>query len=289
MIRIQAVGGLGNQLFIWNLAHFLEDLYNCKVYIYNYNPSDSKTKSEIQCLDDFCGHRIYVVASNKLNRFLVVIDKLANRSVLLQKLINRVFRIMHSKVPSEVFDLGTRKPRIVRGYFQDPKFVESNSHLYIEELLEYTRNIANSSEIFAQIKNNSQVFHVRRGDFITNWEKVGLLTTDYFKSLINPKKKSIVFTDANFNDLEVVKSFKDAQIIGSTIADTWTAFSLMSFSQNLILSNSTFSWWAGYLAVHRGGIVKAPTPWTRTSIYGANYLEYSGFLKSPAKFLGDTL
>ena len=137
--------------------------------------------------------------------------------------------------------------------------------------------------------NDSQVFHVRRGDFITNWEKVGLLTTDYFKSLVDPTKKRIVFTDADINDLEVVKSFKDALIIGSAIADTWTAFSLMSFSQNLILSNSTFSWWAGYLAVHRGGIVKAPSPWTRTSIYGMNYLEYSGFSKSPAKFLGETL
>ena len=289
MIRIQAAGGLGNQLFIWNLAHYLENLYNCKVYIYNYNQSDSKTKSEIQRLHNFCGHRIYVVESNKLNRLLVVIDRLGNRSVLLQKLLNVFFRIMHSKVPSEIFDLGAWKPKIVRGYFQDPKFVESNSHLYIEELLKFTRKIANSSEIFALIKNDSQVFHVRRGDFITNWEKVGLLKIDYFKSLVNPTKKSIVFTDAYINDLEVGDSFKDALIIGTTIADTWTAFSLMSFSQNLILSNSTFSWWAGYLAVHRGGIVKAPTPWTRTSIYGTNYLEYSGFSKSQAKFFGETL
>jgi hypothetical protein len=61
----------------------------------------------------------------------------------------------------------------------------------------------------------------------------------------------------------------------------------MSFAKSLVTSNSTFSWWAGFLATTRGGEVVAPSPWTRTPVYGNNYLNFDRFTYKPSLFVGD--
>ena len=284
MIRVQAVGGLGNQLFIWNLAHHLEELFKCEVKIYYPLGTGSDTKCELLPLAEICNHKISIVESAKFNRFLIMLDKFTNRNRAISRSILGLLNIRQTDIPSDTIIFKSKKPKIVRGYFQSTKFVEDNVHLYIEELLAVTTSKATSSPMFNEILTSPQVLHIRRGDFKVNWEKVGLLTTMYFQKIINPKFKALIFTDANSKDSEFAEIFKNTQIIGSDIADTWTSFSLLSFSNQLVLSNSTFSWWAGIIVLRRGGEVIAPMPWTRTSIYGDNYLEHSDFIKKSSDF-----
>jgi len=284
LIRVQAVGGLGNQLFIWNLAHHLEELFKCDVKIYYPLGTGSDPKCELLPLAEICSHKISIVENAKFNRFLTMLDKFTNRNRAISRSILGLLNIRQTDIPSETIIFESKKPKIVRGYFQSTKFVEDNLHLYIEELLAVTTNKASSSPIFNQIITCPQVLHIRRGDFMVNWERVGLLTTEYFQEIINPKFKTFIFTDATSKDSDLADIFKNTQIIGSDMADTWTSFSLLSFSKQLVLSNSTFSWWAGIIVLRRGGEVIAPTPWTRTSIYGDNYLEHSDFIKKPSDF-----
>jgi hypothetical protein len=285
LIRVQAVGGLGNQLFIWNLAHHLEELFKCDVKIYYPLGTGSDTKLELLPLAEICNHKISIVESFMFNRFLRILDKFTNRNRAISRSILGLLNIRQTDIPSDTIIFKSKKPKIVRGYFQSTKFVEDNLHLYIEELLAVTTSKASSSPIFNQILSCPQVLHIRRGDFTVNWERVGLLTTKYFQKIINPKFKTLIFTDANSKDSEFENIFKNSQVIGGDLADAWTSFSLLSFSKQLLLSNSTFSWWAGIIVLRRGGEVIAPTPWTRTAIYGDNYLEHSDFIKKPSDFL----
>jgi len=286
MIRIQAVGGLGNQLFIWNLAHHLEAKFNCRIVIH-FPASKSDRKCEIQVLTGFCEHRIDIVESETFDRFISLVDRLRAKSSVLSNLINHGFRIYQTKLPAETFDLVGGKPRIIRGYFQSPALVYTNIHLYFKELNSLTTQLRQESPLNQEISNKASIFHIRRGDFLNNKEKVGLLTYEYFKNQIRPDETTVIFTDASEGDSEISTCFEGIAIYGEEIADTWTSFAFMSFARKLVTSNSTFSWWAGFLAQARGGEVVAPSPWTRTPVYGPNYLNFDGFTYTPALFYGD--
>lgn len=286
MIRIQAIGGLGNQLFIWNLAHYLEDKFNCRIAIH-FPETKSDRKCEIKALRSFCEHRIEIVESDSFNRYIHLLDRVRTKNSALSNLINNIFRIYQTNLPSETCEILGKKPRIVRGYFQSPDFVSRNFHLYFRELNDLTNYLRQESQLNREISNDASIFHIRRGDFLKNAEKVGLLTLEYFKEQIKPGVTTVIFTDAHKSDLEISTYFEDAKVFGEEIADTWTSFTFMSFAKNLVTSNSTFSWWAGFLAQARGGEVVAPSPWTRTPIYGPRYLSFEGFTHRPAHFYED--
>jgi hypothetical protein len=286
MIRIQAAGGLGNQLFIWNLAHHLEDKFKCRIVIH-FPASKSDRKCEIQALRMFCEHRIEVVESDTFNRFVSLVDRLRVKNSVLAKIIDSSLRIYQTKLPAETFELVGKKPRIVRGYFQSPDLVSKNIHLYFTELNNLTTHLRQESPLNQEISDSASIFHIRRGDFLSNKEKVGLLKYEYFENQIRPDEKTVIFTDASEGDSEISTYFEGVEIYGDEIADTWTSFAFMSFARKLVTSNSTFSWWAGFLAQARGGEVVAPSPWTRTTIYGPNYLSFEGFTYTPALFYED--
>ena len=198
-----------------------------------------------------------------------------------------MFRIYKTNLPSESFNSDLKKPKIVRGYFQSPELVNECLYMYFDELHEFTTDLLNALTFKNVINDDSTVLHIRRGDFLSNAEKVGLLTLEYFNQQIEGAVRPIIFTDADENDLEISKFFKSSLIFEAKSVDTWTTFALMTFAKKLVISNSTFSWWAGILAANRGAEVVAPSPWTKTPIYGQSYLNYAGFIYKPSLFVGD--
>ncbi len=286
MIRVQAIGGLGNQLFIWNLAHHLEDKYNSRIVIH-FPATISDRKCEIRKLETYCQHRIKIVENDSFNRFLSLLDRIQLFIPAISKFVNNLFGIYKTELPSETFENHSKRPKVVRGYFQSPDFVSRNSHLYLHELNDLTSSLRDESELIEKLTSEPVILHIRRGDFLINAETVGLLRLEYFASNIGSNARPVIFTDADQSDLEISTYFEDARIFGEDIVDTWISFTSMSFAKNLVMSNSTFSWWAGFLARARGGEVIAPCPWTKTPIYGMNYLHWDGFTHKPALFLGD--
>jgi len=286
MIRIQSSGGLGNQLFIWNLAHYLENKYKCQIVIY-FPRAGTDRNCEIRVLRDFCKHRIEVRENDYFNNFLSLIDRLQSKSDILYKIVRVVFGIHKTDLPSESFSSDLKKPKIVRGYFQSPELVTECLYMYFDELHKFTTDLLNASTFKNVINDDSIVLHIRRGDFLSNAEKVGLLTLEYFNQQIESALRPIIFTDADENDLEISEFFKGSRIFGAKSVDTWTTFALMTSAKKLVTSNSTFSWWAGFLAANRGAVVVAPSPWTKTPIYGQNYLNYAGFVYKSSLFVGD--
>ncbi len=279
-----ANGGLGNQLFIWNLAHNLENKYECKVDII-FPKSGSDRVCEIFRLVDLCNHRIEVRQSNSLNYAFAFFDRIIRKSPRIGKIISEIFSIAQTKLPSEELSYSSKPPRFVKGYFQSPALVEETLELYREELLFATKISVKNSEYSNLEMIKMKMLHIRRGDFIVNKATVGLLSIEYFSKMIKEGENVIIFTDAKKDDPEVVDSFPNSLIFGSDSMDAWTSFSLLSHAGHLIASNSTFSWWAGIICIMRGGTVVAPNPWTKTNVYGENYLETKGFSTYPARFV----
>lgn len=119
-----------------------------------------------------------------------------------------------------------------------------------------------------QIKENISVsLHIRRTDYNRDVNNVCLNDTFYAQALKRMQEelgefKLFIFTD----DKEFVK--QNFQLYDYIIVEGTSDledFTLMQQCKHHIIANSTFSWWAAYLAENKGGIVYAPLAdiWTR--------------------------
>ena len=108
------------------------------------------------------------------------------------------------------------------------------------------------------------VVHVRRGDYTALLSIHGFLTDDYYARAVAlalslvPDGHLVIFSD----DLEYCRGmtcFTENPHTFVEESDTSLALGRMSQGRNFILSNSSFSWWAAWLA--SGSIVVVPDRW----------------------------
>jgi hypothetical protein len=102
--------------------------------------------------------------------------------------------------------------------------------------------------------------HVRRGDYVGNPFYVDLYAhTDYYEKAMEqfPGAEFLVFSD----DIAFCKSqvlFKDCEF--SEYNDELTDFNLMAGCKGHIIANSSYSWWAAYVAPFTKKVI-APKHW----------------------------
>jgi hypothetical protein len=111
------------------------------------------------------------------------------------------------------------------------------------------------------------VIHVRRGDYVGNLG-AGLLSSEYYNyaiRILNGSQRNIwVFSD----DIQVAKgefskySTSNWRWIGSSeLSSPSQNLYLMSLAKDIVIANSTFSWW-GAMLNHKKNVV-APEKWSR--------------------------
>lgn len=155
----------------------------------------------------------------------------------------------------------------LNGYFQSEKYFY-NHREFIKKIFtlkdEYEVELKNK---WKNVLKNSVSIHVRRTDYIKNESIGGIIVCpklDYFENSLKyiEKYKKIenilVFSDdikwckENFNDSRII--FIENQ---TEIFDMF----LMSFCENNITQNSTFSWWGSWLNNNTNKIVTIPKLW----------------------------
>ncbi len=158
-----------------------------------------------------------------------------------------------------------RKFIYLDGYFQDIRFVEP----VIRNLYDHIkiRNIDFGVELrMRELLDRHQVaLHLRLGDYLS-LENFHIISKSYIKECLSEienrgsVKSVIVFTDSPEKAFQFLPLVDGVEFVIVSIND-FTApqtMILMSRFKNLILSNSTFSWWAGALASANGNFVFAP-------------------------------
>lgn len=171
------------------------------------------------------------------------------------------------------------------GFLRKFKF-EGDSNSYAEINWGYWLNQSYSNEIKndllndlslkdlpEELKDSFQKFesqrilgiHIRRGDYVTNSganKTHGLLGLDYYLKAINLVEEKVGFEDVYFftdDPKWVSENFKDAKIFQQNIDPVFDLV-LMSKASALIISNSTFSWWAAWLN-QKSECTVAPKKW----------------------------
>jgi len=151
----------------------------------------------------------------------------------------------------------TFKPNVkLRGHFQSYKYFDHNRD-YIRELFAPTFDVRNHIAKTYGNPSNVTAIQVRRGDYVKFPNHHPLLPAEYPAKAVNliGSEEVWVFSDdipwcqENLNFKCPVQYVKDEDYI---------EMYLMGLCENIVISNSSFGWWAAYLGNAK---VFAPYPW----------------------------
>lgn len=170
--------------------------------------------------------------------------------------------------------------KFVSGHFQDRRYFDSIRPILKEEFQVKTPASAENQAMLQRLQScNSVCLHVRRGDYLNpHWARLNICTEEYYQNAVTEILRSVenpsffVFSNTH-EDLEWIKE-------NYRIIDPWTGepvpmeyvdlsnpdyeeFRLMRACKHFIIPNSTFSWWAAYLADEQS-VVCAPNRWDLT-------------------------
>lgn len=164
------------------------------------------------------------------------------------------------------------------GFFQSEyNFKQVRNHVK-SELMVKTIPSEQNVQIINEIRScNSICLHIRRGDYLNaRWKNLQVCDYEYYNKAVNLILKTVespifyVFSNTH-DDIEWIKHnyvFENHQI-GKNIELRYVDMSnpdyeelrLMYNCKHLIISNSTFSWWAAYLCQNPNKQVIAPGRW----------------------------
>ncbi|UJL31492.1 alpha-1,2-fucosyltransferase [Mycolicibacterium vanbaalenii] len=161
-----------------------------------------------------------------------------------------------------------------RGYFQDPRVFTSERSRIRDQLRQHLEQRVDSDA--AQVTADYAAVHVRRGDYVAvarNAQRLGICSPDYFTAAVNDLTQSlpvkVVSDDPEWcrttlkprlgRDVEIVNS-------GSDLADLL----ILMRSSEIVLSNSTFSWWGAFCSEAR--LIVAPSKWFDAEDAGGHHL-----------------
>lgn len=121
-----------------------------------------------------------------------------------------------------------------------------------------------ASEIRARLSRktppiNGVAVHIRRTDFADS--PMVLLGRDYYEKALAkmPSGDVTVFSD----DPALARDFGLGYVVDEP--DPWVTFLMMASCEHHVIANSSFSWWAAWLAEKPGQRVVAPSKWLRAN------------------------
>lgn len=162
-----------------------------------------------------------------------------------------------------------------QGYFQSPKYFEIIKNQLIGIFNVPKEHLLYPFRKLLVQKEDTIAIHVRRGDYISelgNYNKHGVLPIEYFTEAIQVVKKRkknikniVFFSDeiswvkTNFNSLNL--SYNVVYIDQLGVYPPNYELILLSRFCNIVISNSTFSWWSAWLSKDLNKIIVYPKIW----------------------------
>ena len=253
-VSVNIMGGLGNQMFQLATAYAYARKHNGNLkVIRNKRESDGRPLYWNSFLSRF-------------NKYLV--DSLPDNLVQ-----------WHESGATEYCSIPDLNSNgiFLNGYLQSPKYF--NNTLIEQEIKELFASkcsvICNINEKYLQLLNNRDrviVVHARRTDYCRNQDIInfhGPLTSEYYKEAIKRMCQSVknpLFLlssdDSNFwiDLLESIPEFDSGNIYILNNENEINTLTLLRQFNYFIIANSTFSWWAAWLANDVKRVI-APSKW----------------------------
>ena len=291
---VNIIGGLGNQMFQYAFALALQE----------------KHKDQVVKIDTSHFNYIFIKkykSANLHNGF--EIEKVFPKATLQHATPWDLIKVTWY-MPNYVLSRVVRKIFLARKneYIQNPvdifafneEVLNAKGNGYYEgvwQAVEYLKDIKGElQEIFShpqpneynnglieEISNTNSVgIHVRRGDYLYAPDFNGICDLEYYKKAIEvilSNEKEYCFYIFS-NDIDWCKQEIEPLLNGNKVVyvtenrgkdSCWDMF-LMTYCKNLIIANSSFSWWGAFLNKNVDKVV-APYPWVNRDGKIENYCE----------------
>jgi hypothetical protein len=276
MIIVVISGGLGNQLFQLSFAYNLQVRLKQKIYLdLSFYEQQNKFYSRIYRKITGCNYRNYAFENTEIFQQASKADVINtlypnNRfKRLFFYFIEKIFgmwygtTIFKSKqiyIESEKeneFDF--RKYSYFKGYWQNSNYYDLNILNHNNFVRALINNNLEKVDVFNDqiTPNNTCLIHIRKTDQMTTFSKsiYRQIDVDFIElSVLKMKKENpsinriiICSDDINWCKNKVVNLNNINCIDFVENSGLWYDFSLMLTVKYLIISNSTFSWWAAFL------------------------------------------
>lgn len=273
-ITFRPLGGLGNQLFTYATGRAIADRLQVELHADLIKLSgDQSRRFELLTFSSRID-RVHQSASDTFDKTNV--SRLRAR---LEGILNPAASLGQPQLARERgFWFDPQIPQVsdnctIDGYFQSWKYFESAKVSLRKEITSLTSPSSWFLRKHDYLRSLGKWtgIHVRRGDYVSI-ARMGLTTDAYFQratdllAQISPSTVSafVVFSDdiASARELPSLQKLRDCVFIDSP-ADSppIETLLLMAASSHLIISNSSFSWWAGWLGEDSNRLVIYPHPW----------------------------
>lgn len=278
---VNIMGGLGNQMFEYAFAISLREKFpdeDVLIDTSHYGHIFFKRYKGANLHNGFEIDRVFPNADiNKARPFQLM----RMTWYMPNYVISRVLRRVLPKRKTEIIQHKKDFFAYDESYYRSGDFyyegIWESVHFYIpiRQMLRKTfthgiPNETNSKYIEEMEICNSVGIHIRRGDYLQCPEFMGITDLDYYKRGINEiladglQHSFFIFSNDTIwckdNIEPLVKGHRVVFVTENTGKQScWDMF-LMTHCKDLIIANSSFSWWGAFLN-DRGGRVVAPKKW----------------------------
>jgi hypothetical protein len=243
MIYIRLAGGLGNQLFQLAAGLEIQSKISRSIVIYTEALSRYAVKRDASLSS------IIKLPDN------IIINKEETFAVKLLK-----YRIGRFNLPfcinnNTIHKINRKKSfYLVDGYFQDISYIKHGINLLKTLINKEMQSSIVVENLFLDIIQNTNIdefcaLHVRRGDYTDKKNQLTypLLGEDYYlkgvEKMGNNITTLVLFSDDKFIEFDFFKNYKIVLISELNLSD-YQEFQLLALFKNIIIANSTFSFWA---------------------------------------------
>ena len=230
-IKLFASGGLGNQLFVWNMAHLLEEKYSRKVQVFYIEDCKSRADRPPMLfeLSKFCGHNIEVQIRNDLRIPLRILDKAVHLNPSLGNQISRILGICDEAKGWRLDSPDAKVPRLVRGYFQSYSLVARAFDSYKTEFSRLFASVNDRSKTSRMREQGFQMAHIRRGDYVLAADHWGLLSFSYYVNLMDMSSLTYICSDDEEFCGQIQSRFPQAGVLKPSEFTEWQILELFQF------------------------------------------------------------
>jgi len=280
-MKIQSAGRLGNILFIWSYALNIALKENCDhVEIFADRHHSIIDEDLTDTFRKLSSDELKLKVDNKSGLILKTLDKMA------QFMPNQIrFAQRSLRIQTEHIDSMTDKARIQRGYFQDAMHFEEikiEVHRRLVEIIRETKFKSQLKKRFPFLVNEYQAVHVRLSDFIGS--EGGVINLESQIQCLDIGIKTIICTDGTTAEVLSMTSQQDIEIITSRETNAWETIAILSGAKVLVTSNSTLSWWSGFIAAGNKNIVWVPKVWNKKQL-NSKPIPFDNVLTYDPKFI----
>jgi hypothetical protein len=272
-MKIQSAGRLGNQLFIF--CHALDLRINFKIESVSIFADRFHSEVDQELLATFrvmSGNGFELEIKNHLGFMLKLIDRLNVHSPQFSKFVRRLLRI-----ETEGTDRLTKNAWIQRGFFQNDNFpdnVMARMNEILQQIIDNDVAYSHLTQRIPILKSRYQAIHVRRTDFFST--EAGVIDPISQLASLQEGLSVVICTDAPREEILSLLDCENCEILTPSESTAWETLAILSRAENLVMTNSTLSFWAGFLASNAGKTVWAPKTWSK-KVQESRILPYSQY------------